>query len=212
MVWKLTQQQINYGRQHLKILTTNVNCTTGMNKSKISIPSGFGITGSGTYSTNWGGSMAGLYGCYQGHVGRDTSRDYCFRCLKYFVPVQVIVRPDQYSGKGWGSYPVYVRCYNAGAETWFLNSAMTSKINYTANIPDSYLLNWDLSASNSFLYVWYRIKTSGAAQSIMQIKGFQVPYPNMAAFKDGIGNTNWPLQTIGYKDDAGVVKTAGRLL
>lgn len=214
MVWKLTAQQLAYGKQHMTYLSNNAACP--MKNSKIAVsggnPTPIGIVIEELGTDNWSGAWNGYYGAYQGHRAKDLHFAYRIQTLKRFVPVEFQWCAQQYSGKGWGTRPARIYLCNQGAQILVWDGGIVSLGRYGYTIPDDYLLNWDLSSPDSWVYFWWNIKTSGAAQHIVQIRGFQTPYPNMAAFKDSVGNINWPLQTIGYKDDAGVVKTAGRLL
>lgn len=216
MVWKLTQQQINYGRQHEVILTGY--STQPMSKSKIPVGASMGITSSGNHaSTNLNSAWSGFYGAFSGELGSNTEyqRYLQFRgaFLQRFIPTRFRWYWTR-DGKGWASRWHSIGWWNAsGAGTNLWAAAVSTNNVYDYQVPDSVLLQLDISSPLCGFYFNMEARNNkGNFRGIGEIRGFQTPWPNMAALKDRNGKQYWPLQTIGYKDNKGIVHTAGRLL
>lgn len=208
MVWKLTPQQLAYGKQHELILSNYPGLPMANSKIPL-LDLGIKFAGS-NYSTNFAQTRNGLYGPICSWKNSEYTPIYQFYTYKRFVVTRFRWNWNQ-SGTGWGSRTHRIKLYNAGKETLLYNNVVvTGTYDYT--IPDNYLLDLDLSASNTWSQIEMQAKTSGSIWGVLEVRGFQTPYPNMAAIKKNDGSMMWPLQTIGYKDSEGVVHSVGRLL
>lgn len=207
----LTKEELAWGRKN-EIILSNYSGQP-MARSKIAVSNGnptpIGIYQANYGTSNWGQTWRGYIGAYVGHMAREMFVNYRLRTLRYFIPTRIRWTYVKTSGKGWGSRPHTLQIVNNGQVTATLLDAYVATGEIA--LSDAQILAWDLTG-DSGLNLQFRMKTSGTQAGITEIRGFQTPYPNLAALKDNEGNVNWPLQTIGYKDHNGNVYTAGRLL
>jgi hypothetical protein len=207
----LTKEELAWGRKN-EIILSNYSGQP-MAKSKIAVsggnPTPIGIYHYNQSTDNWAQTWREYIGAYVGHMAREMYVNYNLRTLRYFIPTRIRWLYVQTGGKGWGSRPHTLQIVNNGQVTATLLNAFIAQGEVA--LSDAQILAWDLTG-DSGLNLQFRMKTSGTQAGITEIRGFQTPYPNLAALKDNEGNVNWPLQTIGYKDHNGNVYTAGRLL
>lgn len=213
MVWKLTPELLAYGRQHIKILTSNANCPNGLALSKIPVsgssnPTPYGIKYARNGTGDFGTYSNSLYGVYKRVTTRNI-QEYEFRIFKHFIPTQVKWRWAQ-ADKGWTVHTDYVQIYNAGVQ--IVNNtrnAVTGTKQY--DITDATLLSLDLSHNDTYLRLYLDGQTTGWVDFNLQISGFQLPYPNLAAIKNHEGEIIWPLQLAAMKIN-NTIQTAGQLV
>lgn len=206
MGYYLTPEQLAYGKQHEQILTNRSGYP--MTKSKISLINL--IKHSGWGNNNWANSWNGLVGAYYSWNNSTQTPTYMFYTFKHFVITRIRWRWTR-SGTGWGSYPVSHVLYNKNVGKTIYRANQGLNTTYDIRISDNDLLALDLSDANTYLRCNMQAKGSNGVQGALEIRGFQTPYPNLAGIKLKENNI-YPLQVIGYKDNDGIVHSAGRLL
>lgn len=218
MAWYLTQQQLNYGKQHEVILTGIVG--QPMASSKIAVsggnpsPIGIRMTDGSTIGLNFNQSWSGLYGQFTGEVGRwgQCNMYVRFFTLKHFV----VTRLRWYWTRdhvGWNNQHHAVYSFKNGVDTvvWYNTVGAGNIYDYT--FPDSYILSWNLLSPNDGPGINMVARNDGGNfRGILEARGFQTPYPNIAQFKNENGQLSTFCQTAAYKDNDGIIHTAGRLL
>lgn len=217
MAWYLTRQQLNYGKQHVVRLTGYAG--QPMANSKISVsgggnPTSIGIQAMSYATTNFNQQWSGLYGAFMGDYGSHTTVTayYRFWTLKHFIPTRMRWYWTR-NGNGWATLGHAVFSFNNGAITTLWHAGVSAGQVYDYSFPDNVILGWNLLSSNDGPGINMEARNNnGNFRGILEVWGFQTPYPNLAQFKNDEGQLGALCQTIAYKDSNGVVHTAGRLV
>ena len=218
MAWYLTRQQLDYGKQHQVILTGVVG--QPMASSKIAVsggnpsPIGIKMEGGSNIGLNFNQSWSGLYGQFTGEIGRWGQ---CNMYVRFFTLKRFVVTRLRWywtrDGNGWNNQSHAVYSFVNGVNTTVWNNVVSAGQIYDYTFPDSYILSWNLLSSNDGPGInMIARNNSGNFRGILEARGFQTPYPNIARFKDENGQLSTFCQTAAYKDNDGIIHTAGRLL